>query len=201
MADHTGAWQPLTIPELVTVMAQVEAPWWIAGGWTVDLHVGRQTRDHDDIDVLVMRPDIAAVRRAVPTWDLHLADPPGTLRPWAADEELPDRVIDIWCRRTTSDPWQLQLMVNDTDGPDWVYRRDPRVRRNRKELDGPASTPGLPVLAPEVQLVYKSKDPRPKDNADFTTLTPALSDEQSRWLREALLVTSPGHPWLEGLRR
>jgi hypothetical protein len=33
-----GRWEPLTVDDVVEVMAGVAAPWWIAGGWAIDLH-------------------------------------------------------------------------------------------------------------------------------------------------------------------
>ena len=38
---------------------------WFFGGWAVDLWVGRLTRAHDDIDVLVQRADEAGVDAAL----------------------------------------------------------------------------------------------------------------------------------------
>lgn len=38
---------------------------WFFGGWAVDLWVGRLTRPHDDIDVLVWRHDEASVHKAL----------------------------------------------------------------------------------------------------------------------------------------
>ena len=38
---------------------------WFFGGWAVDLWVGRPTRPHDDIDVLVWRRDEAPVHQTL----------------------------------------------------------------------------------------------------------------------------------------
>ncbi len=38
---------------------------WFFGGWAVDLWVGRVTRDHDDIDVMVWRDDESRVHDAL----------------------------------------------------------------------------------------------------------------------------------------
>jgi len=43
----------------------VEVEHWFFGGWAVDLWVGRLTRPHDDIDVLVWRHDEARVHEAL----------------------------------------------------------------------------------------------------------------------------------------
>ena len=46
---------------------------WFFGGWAVDLWVGRLTRAHDDIDVLVWRSDEQQVHQAlVPAGWLHM---------------------------------------------------------------------------------------------------------------------------------
>ena len=42
-----------------------ELEYWVFGGWAVDLWVGRLTRPHDDIDILVWRHDEAAVDEAL----------------------------------------------------------------------------------------------------------------------------------------
>jgi hypothetical protein len=200
MGLHLGVWEPLRTGQLATLMEDVDVPWWLAGGWALDLHLGRQTRDHADIDVLVLRPHLDEVRRRLADWDVHVADPPGTLRPWSMGEPFPDSAHDVWCRSTSNGAWQLQLMVDDVavDG-EWTYRRDRRIRRPLRELSGPASTPHLPLLAPEMQLLYKSRSLRPKDEADFRAVQGALDAGQRLWLREALSTTDPDHPWREAL--
>jgi hypothetical protein len=61
---------------------------------------------------------------------------------------------------------------------------------------GNSTSDGIPYLVPEIQLLYKAKGLRPKDEADFRQTLPALSLEQRDWLREALLQAHPQHPWL-----
>lgn len=195
-----GRWEPLSPDELDDALAPVESIWWLAGGWAIDLFLGRRTREHEDIDVQILRGDHVAIREALGDWDAHAVDPPGSLRPWPLGEELAPRVHDIWVRRDADDPWRFQLMIADVDGADWVYRRDRRVRRALDELTGPASTPGRRVLAPEVQLLYKSKGLRPKDEADFVAALSALDPAQRTWLADALTLVSPTHPWLGQLR-
>jgi hypothetical protein len=163
------------------------------------LFLGEETRPHDDIDVLILRRDNSRVRTALAGWDAHAADPPGTLRPWPVGEPLPFAVHDVWCRVSAGEPWRFQLMIDNTEGDDWIYRRDERIRRPISQLDGPASTEGRRVLAPEIQLLYKSKGLRPKDQADFDAVLPALRPEQRQWLRDALTIESPSHTWLPGL--
>jgi len=57
----------------------------------------------------------------------------------------------------------------------------------------------LPYLAPEIVLLYKAKEPRASDEADFTATEPALPIESRRWLARAVERCHPGHAWRERL--
>jgi len=185
--------------EVVALLDGAACPWWIAGGWAIDLFVGRQTRAHDDIDVLILRDDQLAMQQALPGWDLHAADPPGSLRRWRVGEVLPAGVHDIWCRRTPTSTWSLQVMIDDASDGVWSYRRDARIERSVDELDGNACNGDPRVLAPEVQLLHKSTAPRPKDEADFLAARALLGPDQRRWLQRSVALTSPNHHWLAQL--
>lgn len=126
-------------------------------------HSGRETRAHADVDVLFLRADQAAVQRHLAGWDLQAADPPGCLRPLVEGESLATGIHDVWCRRSPSSPWSPQLVIDESDGDQRVYRRDARIRRSVVGLAGPASNAERRVLSPDVQLLYKSADPREKD--------------------------------------
>ena len=153
--------------------------------------------EHGDTDVLVLRPDAARVRAHLRAWDVHVADPPGAgvLRPWPESETLPLELHDVWCRSAAGGPWRLQVMLDDVEEGDWVYRRNRRVRRPVATLSGRASAPGLPVLSPEIQLLYKSTYLRPKDRADIARFAPLLDAAERAWLCGALRTVSPDHPW------
>ena len=192
-----GSWEPLMPAGVCAAFAGSGVRWWIAGGWSLDLLVGRQTRRHADIDVTVLRGDARTVRAHFATWDLHVADPPGTgtLCPWGVGEELAPDLHDVWCRRTPGESWRLQIMIDDAEGEEWVYRRHARVRRPVATLRGRASSPEMPVLSPEIQLLYKSKNRREKDEVDFTRVLPLLTEEEKEWLGRALQTVAPDHPW------
>lgn len=89
-------------------------------------------------------------------------------------------------------------MLADTDGDQWIFRRDPRVRQSLSVL--PLRTPtGIPYLAPETQLLYKARDLRPKDEHDFATTLLLLGEVSRSWLAAALTLSRPRHPWIKRL--
>lgn len=187
-------WEPESLDDVVARFSGLRVPWWIAGGYAIELAVGRSFREHADIDVLLLRRDQAAVQQVLAGWEWWAADPPGVLCPWAHGETLPPPVHDIWCRPSSAEPWRIQVMLDESDGEDWVSRRNPRVREPIASL-GHVSADGVPYLAPEVQLFYKAKEPRPKDEADFAAALPVLLPEQRHWLSVALADTHGDHPW------
>jgi hypothetical protein len=192
-------WAPLSVSRVAALFAPAEFPWWVAGGYAIELAVGRAFREHDDMDVLILRRDEVAARRFLTDWDLGLVDASGGVRSWGADEALPLDVHDVWCREDPDAPWCFSLMVDEADGETWYSRRDATVRKAVAELT--ARHDGMPpYLAPDVQLYYKAKDVRAKDEQDLTMVLPTLTKRQRAWLAESVYRTyGAEHPWLPRL--
>jgi hypothetical protein len=89
-------------------------------------------------------------------------------------------------------------MIEESDDGDWVSRRDPGIRRPLASI-GRTTSDGIRYLAPEIQLYYKAKDPRPKDEADFTAVLPFLTQPQRQWLSRTLASAFGDHPWRDRL--
>ena len=137
---------------------------WFFGGWAVDLWVGRVTRAHDDVDLLVRRSDEAAVDAAL------------TGAGWTHTPHADDLVGTDYVR----DGVDLQLTFVETDGEDRVVvpvpgqpivlSTEPLAHARR-----PLGALQVRVLTLEKMLEGKSA-PRPdgaggdKDRADLVAL-------------------------------
>jgi hypothetical protein len=129
------AWEPVRPPELPGLLAGVAAPWWVAGGWALDLFLGRETRTHEDLDIALLRRDQLALHRHLRGWDLRYATPEHTLQPWDASYlELP--IHGIWARRSAraTAPWTCEFLLNEERDGHWIYRRNETVTRPIKEI-------------------------------------------------------------------
>jgi len=194
-------WQPLSVAEVGALFSHAEFPWWIAGGYAIEFAAGHSFRPHTDIDVLLLRRDQLLARGALDRWDCWAADPPGALRPWKQGEVLPPHVSDVWCREDPKASWRLQLMLDNGEEGHWRSRRNALVTRPINEIGG-RSPEGLPFLAPEIQLFYKAKAPRPKDWLDFMKVLPRLTNAQMTWLRDAIVIAyGENNSWLTELRQ
>lgn len=195
MGDDLGPWTALEPADAARALDGVAVPWWIAGGWAVELHLGRRTRPQEDIDLGVWRDDVPAFTSGAAGWEFHAAKD-GRLTPHPPGAALPCGAHILWARRPGG-PWSLELLAEDRRAGWWTYRREPRVRRPADTLT--RAVGAFRVIAPEVQLLYKSKDVRPKDQADFDLVAPTLDAPARRWLAEALAVAIPGHRWIAAL--
>jgi hypothetical protein len=138
--------------------------------------------------------DVMGILSALKAWEIFEAKDGALTRLLAG--AVPSRTVNsLWCRQTTSGPWSLELMLDESEGENWVYRREPGIRRSLNDAVRPGAA-GMLYLVPEIQLLYKSKTVRPKDDADFQMALPRLCVEARQWLRQNLLRISPSHNWI-----
>ena len=190
-------WHPLTIDETRILFDPLSIPWWVAGGWAIDLHLARQTREHADIDVAVLRGDHRALRALLDDFDIRIAHD-GALLPWTGYDLAPEP-HQFWARRRGDEAWAFEVLFEDHTGDDWLYRRDHRITLPVERF-GMRDANGVPYVAPEVALLYKSnRHDIARNAADFASALSSITAGERRWLREALALAYPTHPWIERL--
>jgi hypothetical protein len=196
MAHDPGPWSPLALEEARRLMDRLGVSWWVAGGWAIDLFLGRVTRVHADLDIAMLRRDqeaLAALARD--GWDLHVAAD-GVLTPWRVGDVLEGSARhQLWARPGREAPWALEILFEEAQGEDWLFRRNVRVRLPLARF-GLLTVGGLPFVAPEIALLYKAKaSDEARNVADFSAARGALDAGARAWLRRALETAHPGHPW------
>jgi hypothetical protein len=181
--------------ETSRLLAGVDVPWWFAGGWAIELFLGRAHRGHSDLDLGCFRKDVGAILDYRVDWDFRvpISGELRQLEPGALDDAA---IHSLWCRPTKSACWVLEILFEEGDGEEWVYRRDGRIRRSARDIVG-HTIAGLRYLRPEIQLLYKSKNSRPPDNDDFAAAWPRLDRSAKDWLMTMIEITAPGHAWLD----
>ncbi len=191
--------------EVAEALGNLRAPFYFAGGWAIDLHLGRVTREHHDIDVVVMRRDHLLVHKALKQFSLKKIIPHpdgmpnrGTIVEWRPGDKLELPVHQINAYRAGESEPAFQVMLAESRDNDWIFRRNPDVSMPLSRM-GFHPLWGLPYLAPEIVLLFKAKHLEPRDRVDFDNAIPALSAEARQWLRDAIEKTQPGHEWLQVL--
>ncbi|MGW5362935.1 nucleotidyltransferase domain-containing protein [Actinopolymorpha pittospori] len=176
-------------------------PYWVAGGWAVDLFAQRVRRPHSDVDVAVLYRDRDYLAETFRDPRPVLVHPEtGQRREWTPDEQLKPGSHGFVIP-DDSHPCPITIMLTASDGDDWVYHRGTGKVRRPHALMTLTTERGLPFVGPEVALLYKSPTLRPKDMQDFADIHEMLDDERREWLIDTIASRFPDHPWLSTLRR
>jgi hypothetical protein len=195
-----NAWSPEQVAER---FAGVQAPWYVAAGWAIELFLGESVREHEDLEIAVPREWFAEVAERLTGFELFIPDSDLTDRslvwPFAHAPEVLNGSHQTWVREPATGVWRLDVFREPSDGDTWICRRDERIRLPYAEVIE-RTDDGIPYLRPEIVLLFKARhSERPKDEADLAAVLPSLGPIRRRWLAEALALVHPGHPWLERL--
>jgi hypothetical protein len=226
MGDRSSRTTATPVPEAVAYVRDLLAgfgpSWWLCGGWAIDEWLGRQTRDHWDVDIGVLHHDQRAIFEHLAGWALVGHDPnvaDDTTEPWNGrhlDQPAHIHVPTLGSSLATSTAvthaaFEFEFLLVEVSERDLILNRELNVVVPPERFTRPTSW-GLAVAAPEVVLFFKaggdlteaevrarSNGVRPRDQQDFIALLPTLDGAQRAWLRESLGAVRPRHPWLTHL--
>jgi hypothetical protein len=171
--------------------------WVVCGGWALDLFIGRQTREHEDLDVAIDSGAQHLVHAQLAGWRLSAKLKRASLR-WSPGMQLgwPEYEITALCRGHR--PSHFHVILNDLYDDTWrlpmyagLERTAPHWRLYTDD--------GIPFVAPEVALLDKNRMHRPKDESDLQAALELMDAEQRAWLRGALERFAPRDPWIARL--
>jgi hypothetical protein len=175
--------------------------WWVSGGWAIDAFLDRVSREHEDLEIGIARQDQACLHAHLVGWRLYKLVPRQydvNLVRWLEADYLELPIHQIVARNEESSPPEFEFFLNEVWDGEWRFRIQPSIRRPVEE-SYLQTEQGIPVIAPEIQLLYKSRLHRSKDEHDFRTVLGHLSPAQRSWLKQALEAFRPGDPWLDAL--
>lgn len=91
----------------------------------------------------------------------------------------------------------IEFLFNNRNADSFLYARNENISLPIKKAI--LTRDGIPYLAPELVLLYKSTDPdREGYQLDYDSVKAEMSVEQRDWLQVALKTMNPsGHKWLE----
>ncbi len=201
-----------------------ECKWCFCGGWALDLFMKSETRPHKDLDIMVFKKDLKETisyfkrsrmalrssneKRLHASWHWKLwklwvwefvvyewnypvdylkVDEQGSCTFYQYEREIQDKV-DF-----------MEILLNTYESKMFVYRRNTDIRLAIEKAI--YEFEGLPYLAPEIVLLYKSKYLSEDNQSDFDTVYVKLDEAQKMWLKNALtLEYGNDHPWVQALQ-
>jgi len=196
----TYAWDAWRPEQALQALTGLDAPWYVAAGWSIDLFLGGQRREHEDLEIAV--PSARFHEFVEPLARAGLALYPivdGRAVPLAevGDEAFAES-HQTWALDHVAGVWRVDLFREPSDGDTWLARRDESIRLPYDRVIE-WTLGGIPYSCPEATILFKAKHTRKKDEADLAAVLPLLGPERRRWLAEALERVHPGHRWLASL--
>ncbi|MGI8910161.1 MAG: nucleotidyltransferase domain-containing protein [Rubrobacteraceae bacterium] len=107
---------PHDVLEIVDRLGTAGVRVWLDGGWGVDALIGRQTRDHDDLDIVIPLPEADAAQRTLTVLGFEIIEDEATLCFVARDSH--DRRVDVHTVVLDEQGGGLQRLENGTS---WRY--------------------------------------------------------------------------------
>jgi hypothetical protein len=190
------AWRPETVAAL---LAGVDAPWYVAAGWAIDLFFGGEHREHEDLEIAVPNARFDEIVDALAGLEIFIITGPREATPLVEARDRLSGTHQSWVREPETGLWRFDVFREPSDGDTWLCRRDESIRLPYDHVID-RTDDGIPYARPEIALLFKAKHAhRGRDQADFEAVVPRLEPERRRWLAEALELVHPGHPWVAAL--
>lgn len=175
------------------LMSGFNKPWFFAGGWAIDLFIGKKTRSHDDVEIALFREDQLELKGYLKGWDFQKVVK-GESCLWKNEFlELPIHEIHAFNKQNKD---MLEILLNEKEGGSWLFRRNFEIFYPLNSIWG-YSDKGMPYLNPEIALLYKTKNTRQKDHQGFITVKDLLDEKQKKWLKDAIKLQDPDHKWID----
>jgi hypothetical protein len=211
------------IHSLVDFLDPLTVEWFVSGGWAIDIHLNRITRERGDLDISVPFSDrLKCIEFFLGKgWRIEGKQGGGfrTLRQlsdyndeihyfWSFPEgvDFVSEYVDdggnrriAYNRDSQKELDYIEVFFDRIEAGRFIFRRDPRVKRheNRAILE----RDGVRYLAPEVVLLFKSSSLSERNLLDFDAAVDSLDRDALIWLTGALsLVYGEAHTWLRRLQ-
>src|ERR1700728_4765166 len=106
------AWHPWTPAEVSARLDGLPVPWAVVGGWAIDLFIGHQTRDHEDLEIAIPAGRWAKVRQQLGRFDFDVI---GSGYCWPLGSDAFGVMHQTWLRDAAG-MYRLDVMREPHDG-------------------------------------------------------------------------------------
>ena len=202
------------------VLQNANIKWAVCGGFALDLFLDKEIRNHSDIDICVFEKDRDVILKYMlqNNWNVYEFRGGGKVRP--LDITLSSEVgRNLMCTKGKCDIvkfypcevekllWYeffhtgikklnyLEFLFNTSNEEYFIFNKEQGIQRELSKAI--LFNNGIPFLAPEIVLLYKSdRSENIEYHYDFEQTYPHMNNEQKEWFNQNLDVLYPnGHIW------
>lgn len=187
MRTDFNNWQLLSIASLKQIMHDADYDWYLAGGIALDEFLGRKTRNHEDIDILVNFKEIECILDFFNSYNVY------TARNGSLSLSLRNNIKStdsLWIAKDDKESFIIEILFFEEEAGHWIYKRDNAVRKKIEDMYFVKND--MKIIQPEIQLFYKmnSSSVREKDLYDYHNVYPVLEERQKEWLDQYVKLKS-----------
>ncbi|TCZ79345.1 hypothetical protein E0485_05655 [Paenibacillus albiflavus] len=184
--------------KLELLMKFYEKPWFVAGGWTIDLLINEITRDHKDMDICIFREDAEYALQYFHDWDINVAIP-GEHR-LEKVTQMTDIELPRYCLHLFKEQEFIELLLTSRIEDQVIFRKNNQIKMSMDDFCNKSGE--IPFVNPAWQLLFKSLSTREEDEHDFLVYMNRVSDNKSKsWLLQSMKVMNGNKRWIEELSK
>ena len=165
-------------------------PWFIAGGWAIDLFLDRETRIHEDIEIGIYRKHQMKLYGYFDKNKKYYSNNKSRTGKYEKlvwnKEYLRLPIHELYIKY---EDIELEVLLNEKNENEWIYRRNEKIKLDEKKVIL-FNRNSIPYLCPEIVLLYKTKELRSKDIEDISNTTEKMNDSQLKWLFDSIEETT-----------
>lgn len=204
-------------------MKNADFSWAVCGGFALDLFLEKDTRTHGDIDIFVFEKDREKIFHYMlqNNWHVYEFRGNGKVRPLnvALSSEMGRNlmctngecdIVKFYPCEKEGLLWYeffhtgikefnyLEFLFNTTNEGYFIFDKSQEIKRELSKAI--LFKNGIPYLAPEIVLLYKSSRSENEEyHFDFEKTYLYMNEEQKSWFSKSLDVLYPnGHMWRIG---
>lgn len=177
-------------------MKSYDRPWFVAGGWTIDLLIHETTRSHKDMDICIFREDAEYALQYFHDWDIQVAIP-GEHR-LEKVTQLTDIEYPRYCLHLFKEQEFIELLLTSRIEDQIIFRKNNQIKMGMNDFCKKSGN--IPFVNPAWQLLFKSLSTREEDEHDFAIYMSRVTDNKSKlWLLQSMKVVNGNNRWIEEL--
>jgi hypothetical protein len=179
---------------ILNEMKNFKFPWFIAGGWSIDLAIGNQTREHGDIDIVIFREHTQETLDYFNSWDIKVAIPgESRLEPCSS---IVDTFVPRYCLHLFRENDFIEILLTETIEDQVIFRKERSIVMELERFIR-TNPDSIPYVAPEWQLLFKSMNPRTHDEQDFQNYLHYIRPEERNWLKNSIKKVNEKSNWID----
>jgi hypothetical protein len=212
----------MLINDLRKFLEPLKVPWFVAGGWAIDIYLNQVTRERCDLDISVSYSDrLNAINFFLgKDWQIE-GKLFGGFKTLYSPSDYNENIHYFWSfprgaafisefvdeggnrriaynRKTQRELDYIEVFFDRIEDGQFIYRREPQLKRYINEAI--LERDGIKYLAPELVLLFKSNSLTEKNLQDFAIAICSLDVEAKSWLAASLLLLyGNSHIWLKQL--